>query len=403
MVSMKIASRLFFILTCGTVVFACIPGAFSKQPSHRMFTSQISPLPPVRLAKTGHPPVLTVKNVRLGAHPTYTRVVLDMTGTVTVRETRDQTRATITLANSRLSSRAQQTIKRKTLPQAMTISQGPSHTVNITLQMEALVTYKLHTYQNPHRVAVDLFDSPSPPPFRIIIDPGHGGKDPGAIGKDGTREKTIVLQVAKILRDLIQKRLKATVFLTRSTDVFLDLEKRVQFAEEKHADLFLSIHANSHPKRSIQGVEIYYFGKASDQRAWDVAARENGKLRQFKKGDPLGQFIADKWHEKKIEASRNFAWTTNGRLISVLQNKYPIKDHGVKTAPFHVLSWTSMPGILAEIGFISNPTEEKRLRNNTFQRKLAEGIYQSIKQCTQVLKKSSTPSCLLRDKTNNKP
>ena len=403
---MKIASHLFSILACGAVVFACIPVTFSKQPSPRLFTGPISSFPPVHRAKTASPPVLTVKNVRSGEHPTYTRVVLDMTGKVTVRE--DRTRAMITLANSKLSSRAQQAIKRETFPRAVTISQGPSHTVNITLQLEDISNYTFHIYQNPHRVIVDMFRPPppptrppTPPPFRLIIDPGHGGKDPGAIGKDGTREKTIVLQIAKIVRDLVQTRLKAEVFLTRSTDEFLELEKRVQFAEEKQADLFLSIHANSHTRRSIQGVEIYHFGKASDPRAWDVAARENGKLRQFEKGDPRGQFIADKWNEKKIEASRNFAWTTNGKLISILQKGYPIKDHGVKTALFHVLSG-NMPGILAEIGFISNPTEEKRLRNKTYQRKLAEGIYQGIKQCTQTSKKSSTPSCLLPGKIEDK-
>lgn len=403
---MKIASHLFSILACGAVMFACIPVAFSKQPSLRLFTGPISSFPPVHLAKTTSPPVLTVKNVRMGEHPTYTRIVLDMTGKVTVRKTRDQTRAVITLANSTLSSRAQQAIKSKTLPRAVTISQGPSHTVNITLQLKDILKYTFHTYQGPHRVVVDLFHTPTPPPpplFRLIIDPGHGGKDPGAIrngaiGKGGTREKTIVLQIAKIVRDLVQTRLKAEVFLTRSTDEFLELGERVEFAEKKEADLFLSIHANSHTSRSIQGVEIYYLGKASDTQAWEVAARENGKLQQLKKGDPAGQFIADKEQEKKIEASRNFAWTINRKLISVLkQNGYPIKDHGVKTAPFHVLIWTSMPGILAEIGFISNPTEEKRLRNKTYQRKLAEGIYQGIKQCTQTSKKSSTSSCLLPD------
>jgi len=398
---MKIASHLFSILVCGAAVLACIPVAFSKQPSHHLFIDPISSFPPVHLAKTVSPPVLTVKNVRSGEHPTHTRVVLDMTGKVTVRQTRNQTRAVITLANSTLSSRAQQAIKRKTLPRAVTISQGPSHTVNMTLQLEDISKYAFHIYKKPHRVVVDLFRPPPSPPFRLIIDPGHGGKDPGAIGKGGTQEKTIVLQIAKIVRDLVQTRLKAKVFLTRSTDVFLELKKRVEFAEKKEADLFLSIHANSHTRRSIQGVEIYHFGKASDPRAWDVAARENGKLRQFEKGDPRGQFIADKWHEKKIEASRNFAWTTNGKLISVLQKGYPIKDHGVKTAPFHVLSGT-MPGILAEIGFISNPTEEKRLRNKTYQRKLAEGIYQGIKQCTQTSKQSSTPSCLLRGKIEDK-
>lgn len=391
---MKIAFHLFSILACGAMMFACIPVAFSKQPSHRLFTGPISSFPPVHLVKTASPPVLTVKNVRSGEHPTYTRVVLDMTGKVTVRE--DRTRAMITLANSKLSSRAQQAIKNKTLPRAVTISQGPSHTVNITLQLKDISNYTFHTYQDPHRVVVDLFHTPPPPPFRLIIDPGHGGKDPGAIGKTGgTPEKTIVLEIAKILRDLVQTRLKAEVFLTRSTDVFRELEKRVEFAEEKQADLFLSIHANSHTSQSIQGVEIYYFGQASDTQAWEVAARENGKLlQQFDKGDQRGKGIVKFMRGPQIDASLNFALTTQETLISVLQKDYPIN---IKTAPFHVLR-TSWPGILAEIGFISNPTEEKRLRNKTYQRKLAEGIYQGIKQCT----KTPNKFCLLDDKIDKK-
>lgn len=399
---MKIASHLFSILTCGAVMFACIPVAFSKHPSQRLFTSPISSFPPVHLAKTASPPVLTVKNVRMGEHPTYTRVVLDLTGKVTVRKTRDQTRAVITLANSKLSSRAQQAIKSKTLPRAVTISQGPSHTVNITLQLKDILKYTFHTYQAPHRVVVDLFHTspPLPPPlFRLIIDPGHGGKDPGAIGKGGTREKTIVLQIAKIVRDLVQTRLKAEVFLTRSTDEFLELGERVEFAEKfakkKEAVLFLSIHANSHTSRSIQGVEIYYFGQASDTQAWEVAARENGKLlQQFDKGDQRGKGIVKFMRGPQIDASLNFALTTQETLISVLQKGYPIN---IKTAPFHVLR-TFMPGILAEIGFISNPAEEKRLRNKTYQRKLAEGIYQGIKQCT----KTPNKFCLLDDKIDKK-
>ena len=321
---------------------------------------------------------MTVNRIRYHNHHAYTRVVLVLTGPVAIKETKGRTKATIALANSRLSSRAQRQIKNTGFPHALAIAPWKTNTVNLTLHMDTLRTYKLLTLQNPNRVVVDLFY----PQFRLVIDPGHGGKDPGAIGQNGTREKTVVLQVAKILRDLLQKRLKAKVFLTRSKDMFLNLKKRVKFAEKKKADLFVSIHANSHSRRSIQGVEIYYFGKASDPRSLAVAARENGM--PLKEDDPPWQFIiADKLHDQKIEASRNFAWTTRETLIPALRKNYRVKDHGVKTAPFHVLRSTPMPGILAEIGFISNPTEEKRLRNKTFQRKLAEGIYQSIRRCTQ--------------------
>lgn len=211
----------------------------------------------------------------------------------------------------------------------------------------------------------------------VVIDPGHGGKDPGAMGKNGTKEKHIVLKIGRYLKDLIRKRLGSTVLLTREKDVFLNLEKRVEFANKNKADLFISIHVNSHPQRSIKGLEVYHFGKASDPRALEVAARENGMI--LESGAPPWQFIiADKLNDQKIEQSQTFAWTTNKTLVKTLMTSYKVKNHGVKTAPFYVLRFTTMPSILAEVAFVSNPQEEKRLKSKAFQQQLAEGMYKSI-------------------------
>ena len=361
------------------------------------------------------PSSVIIEDIRHHAHATYTRVVLDLSGRVGIKETTSQRRVTILLSNVRLSQNAQRVLKRKTFPRAIAVSQGPSRTVVLTLKKEAIRTYRLTTFQKPNRVAVDLYydndakkdspatvTTPSPAPQRVpkpetpvtqskpadrpsrkavtvVIDPGHGGKDPGAIGRKGTREKTITLQIAKRLRDLLQKRLHAKVLLTRSKDVFRNLDDRVAFAKDNKADLFLSIHVNSHPKQSIRGIEIYHFGKESDPRALAVAARENG----MKLGDdapPWHSILAEKMLDHEIEESRNFAWTAKSKLIPTLQKHYTIKDHGVKKAPFYVLRFTStsMPSILAELGFLSNPREEERLRNDTFQKTLAEGMYQGI-------------------------
>lgn len=361
------------------------------------------------------PSSVIIEDIRHHAHATYTRVVLDLSGRVGIKETTSQRRVTISLSNVRLSQNAQRVLKRKTFPRAIAVSQGPSRTVVLTLKKEAIRTYRLTTFQKPNRVAVDLYydndakkdspatvTTPSPAPQRIpkpetpvtqskpadrpsrkavtvVIDPGHGGKDPGAIGRKGTREKTITLQIAKRLRALLQKRLHAKVLLTRSKDVFRNLDDRVAFAKDNRADLFLSIHVNSHPKQSIQGIEIYHFGKESDPRALAVAARENG----MKLGDdapPWHSILAEKMLDHEIEESRNFAWTAKSKLIPTLQKHYTIKDHGVKKAPFYVLRFTStsMPSILAELGFLSNPREEERLRNDAFQKTLAEGMYQGI-------------------------
>ncbi len=212
----------------------------------------------------------------------------------------------------------------------------------------------------------------------IVIDPGHGGKDPGALGRKGTREKDIVLKVSHLLRTMIQERLNANVLMTREKDVFIELEDRAKLANKKKADLFISIHVNSHPKRSVKGLELYHFGEASDPRAMEVAARENGT--PLKDNGPAWQFIlADKLTDKKIENSRDLAWIARKALVGQLRKHYKIKDHGVKTAPFFVLRMTTMPGILAEIAFVSNPTEEKLLTSKTYQKRTAEGIFKGIK------------------------
>ena len=367
------------------------------------------------------PSSVIVENIRHHVHKTYTRVVLDLSGRVGIKETKSQRQVTISLSNVQLSQKAQRALKRKKFPRAVAVSQGRSHTVVLTLKKEAIRTYSLTTFQKPNRVAVDLYykkdspatvTTPSPAPQRalkpeppvtkpkpadrpgrkavtVVLDPGHGGKDPGAVGRKGTREKTITLQIAKHLRDLLRKRLHVKVLLTRSKDVFRDLEHRVDFANKKKADLFLSIHVNSHPKKSIQGIEIYHFGKASDPRALTVAARENGM--KLEDDAPPWQFIiADKLNDQKIEGSRNFAWTARTRLVTALHKDYTVKDHGVKTAPFYVLRFTTMPSILAEVGFLSNPGEEKRLRNKTFQKKLAQGIYEGIQAYLKSLRPSAS-------------
>lgn len=257
--------------------------------------------------------------------------------------------------------------KKKTIPKTVTPGPKPAP----ASRPAKAASKKPTTPASPESVAKHAKD------LIVVIDPGHGGRDPGAIGKKGTKEKDVTLKIGKYLKNLIQKRLGATVVLTRNKDVFLDLEKRVAFANKKKADLFISIHVNSHPQRKIKGLEVYHFGKASDPRALEVAARENGM--KLEDNAPPWQFIiADKLNDQKIEQSQTFAWTTNKTLVKSLKTSYEVKDHGVKTAPFYVLRFTTMPSILAEVAFVSNPDEENRLRTKAYQKKIAEGIYKGI-------------------------
>ena len=166
--------------------------------------------------------------------------------------------------------------------------------------------------------------------------------------------------------------------MTREKDVFIELEDRAGFANGKKADLFVSIHVNSHPRRHIKGLELYHFGEASDPRALEVAARENGT--PLEEQAPAWQYIlADKLNDKKIEDSQEFAWTIKKSMVNRLSKHYKVKDHGVKTAPFYVLRMTTMPGILAEVAFVSNPTEERLLTSRSYQQRVAEGIFEGIK------------------------
>lgn len=212
----------------------------------------------------------------------------------------------------------------------------------------------------------------------IVIDAGHGGKDPGAIGRSGMAEKDITLFVSLRLRDLIIKRLGKGVLMTRDRDVFIELEDRAKFANAMDADLFVSVHVNSHPQRSTKGVEIYHFGEATDRRALEVAARENGTPIKDT-GIGWEYLVADLLTTKKVQESLELAWTTKKSMLARLDDYYDVEDHGVKTAPFYVLRFTTMPSILAEIAFITNPTEERLMQSDAFLYRVAESIFDGIR------------------------
>lgn len=204
----------------------------------------------------------------------------------------------------------------------------------------------------------------------IVIDPGHGGKDPGAVSQAG-QEKQIVLSLSKTLRDLLVKK-GYNVRLTRETDVFLPLRKRTQFATNQKADLFISIHTNASTFRKAAGIETYYLALASDESARITAMRENaGAEYNMKELDALvGRILK----ESKSTESRRLAELIQAQLASGKQ----VRDRGVKHAPFVVLIGTKVPAVLVEVGFISNPTEGKKLTTQAYQRQLATAIAEGI-------------------------
>jgi N-acetylmuramoyl-L-alanine amidase len=212
---------------------------------------------------------------------------------------------------------------------------------------------------------------------KIVIDPGHGGHDTGTIGPDGLKEKDLVLEVGRRLGKLLQTRLGAEVVYTRKNDTFIPLETRTAIANQERADLFISIHANSSHDSDARGVETYYLNFTSSPEALEVAARENAvSEKSIYELQDLVKKIAMK---EKIEESREFAGDVQESLHSGLAAKSPaIRDRGVKKAPFIVLIGANMPSILAEISFVSNPTDEHRLQTSEYRQRIAESLYRGI-------------------------
>jgi N-acetylmuramoyl-L-alanine amidase len=212
---------------------------------------------------------------------------------------------------------------------------------------------------------------------KIVIDPGHGGHDTGTIGPNGLEEKDLVLDVARRLGRLLETRLGAQVVYTRKDDTFIPLETRTAIANQARADLFISIHANSSHDEGARGVETYYLNFTSSPDALEVAARENAvsEASVYELQD-LVKKIALK---EKIEESREFACDVQESLHNGLAGKAPaIRDRGVKKAPFIVLIGANMPSILAEISFVSNPTDEHRLSTSEYRERIAEYLYRGV-------------------------
>jgi len=394
-------------IVCLSVYGILIQAAWAWSPDdHRSLPVMSSEHSRVRGTTASLTPV-TVRNFRVMTGPGKTRLVLDLDRHATVIEQRtaNPSRVVIALPNAWLSQPAQTKAMDGTIPSPFRVTQLPSHAVAVSLPTASFRAYKHFTLSHPPRLVIDVTPSiaqvpafpldPREVPQRstspalqpvtprakgyttIVIDPGHGGKDPGARGIRKTEEKDITLKVGLQLRELLGKQSGVRVLMTRDRDVFIELEDRAKFANSHEADLFVSIHVNSHPSRTVKGIEIYHFGEAKDQRALEVAARENGTPIS-NTGVGWEYLVADLLTTKKIEESLELAWNAKEAMVSQMNGQYVVTDHGVKTAPFYVLRFTSMPSILAEIAYISNSDEEDLLRRPAFVRDVAQSLYHGI-------------------------
>ncbi|MFC1868650.1 N-acetylmuramoyl-L-alanine amidase [Thermodesulfobacteriota bacterium] len=364
-----------------------------------------------------------VKDVRHWSTPSYTRVVIDMERPVKYKSHllkkdpsfKKPRRLYLDLEKTYVGSDIESSIPIKDgLLQRARAGQYDKDTVRVVLDINSIGEHKIFRLHDPFRIVVDVRGvenkaskkksipkTETRPPRegirkvkrpdktvslarqlglsvkRIVIDPGHGGKDPGCYRKGGIREKNIVLDLSKKLASRIEKRLGCEVLLTRNKDISVPLDERTAFANVKKADLFISLHVNAHKQSKIFGVETYFLNMATDQRAVMVAARENATSE--KNISDLQSILNDLMLNTKISESSKLAYQVQKGMMSNIRNRYKTnKSLGVKQAPFYVLIGAEMPAILIETGFITNPTERERLMSEKYRGVLADGIVTGI-------------------------
>jgi N-acetylmuramoyl-L-alanine amidase len=362
----------------------------------------------VKKSEAGAAPV-RIQPLRYWSNNDYTRVVIETDAPVTYehsmlpRNGNQPRRLYVDLQNCRLKPGTEGAvdISDGLLKQVRT-GQHAASTVRVVLDIESIVDYKIFNLQEPFRVVIDAMGRQQPGPAaasvapagslapslaqqlglgikKIVLDPGHGGKDPGAIGPNGIKEKDIVLAVAKRVARHLERELGCQVIFTRDRDVFIPLEERTAIANTSGADLFISIHANAAPSANVRGVETYFLDLATNKEAMRVAARENAtSARQL---SDLQSILMDLMQNTKVHESAKLAEFVQASMISGLGRSYRnIVDLGVKRAPFVVLIGAQMPAVLTEIAFLSNPEEARWLCDPGYQQEVAVQIVAGVSQ-----------------------
>ncbi len=390
----------------------CIsPQPAASEPQHQEHTAP----------KTG---LATVLPIHHWSNNRYTRLVVETSAPVTFKHQTltgneaSPRRIYIDLENCRLSPDTISTIPIEDgLLRRVRNAQFDPKTVRVVLDTQSNISnYKVFTLADPFRVVIDVMSSDAspektekrgskekiadkgkkgrlatktePPSLarqlglgikKIVIDPGHGGKDPGTCSPSGLKEKDIVLDVALRVAKILREKLGCEVILTRDRDVFIPLEERTAIANAKEADLFLSIHVNAAPNHEARGIETYVLDLASNKDAMRLAAMENAT--SAKQISDLQSILLDLMQNSKINESLKLAGLVQEEMVSGLNKKFStVSNLGVKKAPFVVLIGAQMPAILTEIAFLSNPEEEKRLKDETYLAGVANHISGGVSQ-----------------------
>ncbi len=357
-----------------------------------------------------------VRNIRFHSWNGFTRVVIDLSGPAKykVDKLNNPDRIFVDVKDSVIQPSKRMLIVNDDIIDKIRSAQYDRDIVRVVLDVKNFDYYKAYALEKPDRIVIDVYGSktinklpeknstsqasekkrtnqnkdkvaepqslPSKSPTlvkqlglkvkTIVIDPGHGGKDPGAIGVSGLQEKAVVLDLAKRLKSLLEN--KYTVYLTRDSDIYIPLEKRTIFANEKSADIFISLHVNSCKDPANRGIETYYLSLASDESARLTAAIENATSEKNIK--EIGGLITKILKNAKIEESSELA-----RIVqSSLCKNTGAFNRGVKKAPFIVLIGAEAPSILVELGFISNAQDEELLKDDGYKNKLAMALMNAI-------------------------
>ena len=370
-------------------------------------------------------------SIRHWSNPGYTRIVIDVSG-----ETRFSAnylapepdknippRLYVDIENTGLDEHLQEsTVVDDGLLRRIRTGKPQDGVVRVVLDLQSIGNYKVFPLVDPWRIVIDIAgdktpelkrdetsisalpgsgddaiarvlkeqpkdppplrireSSPTPGLRRIVIDAGHGGKDPGAVGPSGVLEKHVTLKQAKELAKELTRQIGCEVILTRDTDVYLPLEERTAIANKVGADLLITLHANATKSRKAFGIETYYLTFSKNDKAAAVAARENGT--SLKQVSDLELILFDLMAHAKINESSRLAAEIQKSLVHRIGKKYSkVRDLGVRQGPFYVLLGATMPSVLVETAFISHPREEKRLVSKAYQKSAAEAIAAAIKE-----------------------
>jgi N-acetylmuramoyl-L-alanine amidase len=374
-------------------------------------------------------PLAQSGELRYWSNPDYTRITLSFDRETTfqhnalkpTREAALPDRIYIDIAGAKMGPGTKDIPIGDGLLKMARIGQFQPDVVRLVLDVENIRDFKIFPLSNPFRIVIDVkgerrtelsalpaatiqkiptaeelyktSDTRQPearplrpsPIRRIVVDPGHGGRDPGAVGANGTQEKDVVLSIGLRLAELLRHQLGVEVLMTRSSDVFIPLEERTAIANKLNADLFISIHANAAVNREASGLETYYLNLAKTEKAAQLAARENGT--SLDKVSVLQAILFDLMANYKLNDSAHLAEEVQKSVFRRLSSSYAgIKNLGVKQGPFYVLVGATMPSILVETAFLSNAVEEEHLNDPEFLNTAAAGILDGVRAYVAGLK-----------------